>query len=109
VKETDRPVGYVRINWMDGDQEGAWLRFAMGEERGKGFMKDALRAYLGHLFEGGAHRVDAEVYESNEVSLGLLESLGFVVEGRKREACRAGGRRLDMHVLGLLERDFAGA
>ena len=49
-------------------------------------MRDGLRALLGHLFSEGVHRVDAEAYEFNEASLGLMEGLGFVREGLKRQA-----------------------
>jgi RimJ/RimL family protein N-acetyltransferase len=44
LKESGQPVGYVRINWMDASHRFAWLRFTMGEERGKGYCKDALRS-----------------------------------------------------------------
>ena len=106
VRETNRPVGYIRVNWMDEDKETAWLRFALGEERGRGRAKDALGAFLDHLFEEGLHRVDAEAYEFNEVSLGLLRKLGFVDEGRKREAHHTGERWVDVVALGLLRRDY---
>lgn len=87
IKKTDQAIGYVRINWLDETKCFAWLRFALGEARGKGYAKDALRAFLTHLFAGGMHRMEEEVYEFNSPpSLGLLESLGFKREGRKREA-----------------------
>jgi len=65
IKKTDQAIGYVRINWLDETERFAWLRFALGEERGKGYAKDALRAFLAYLFAGGMHRVEAEVYEFN--------------------------------------------
>ncbi len=46
LKESDQPVGCVRINWMDTSHRFAWLRFTMGTERGKGFCKDALRSFV---------------------------------------------------------------
>ena len=106
VKETDQAIGYVRINWMDETKRFAWLRFALAEQRGRGYAKDALKALLAHLFVGGVHRIEAEVYEFNERSLGLLESLGFKREGRKREAHFDSERYVDVVVLGLLKEDF---
>ncbi|MBN2380996.1 GNAT family N-acetyltransferase [candidate division WOR-3 bacterium] len=106
VKETGSPIGYVRVNWMDCDKRFAWLRFALGSERGKGYSKDALRCLIAHLFERGMHRAEAEVYEFNMVSLRLLEGLGFKKEGLKREACFEGKGYSDIVVLGLLEADF---
>ncbi|MCK4395426.1 GNAT family N-acetyltransferase [candidate division WOR-3 bacterium] len=105
VKETEQPIGYIRIDWMDNAREYAWLRFALGEKRGQGYAKDALRNFLDFLFTEGTHRVEAEVYEFNTVSLGLLESLGFKKEGLKRKAHFDGARYVDVWVLGLLEEE----
>ena len=41
LQKTHKPIGYVRINWLDECKRFAWLRFALGEERGKGYAKDA--------------------------------------------------------------------
>lgn len=106
LKKTTEPIGYVRVNWMDDRRKQAWLRFALGFERGKGYAKDALRAFLGHLFSKGAHRVEAEVYEFNLPSLGLLAALGFIEEGRKRAAHFDGERYRDVVLLGLLASDY---
>jgi ribosomal-protein-alanine N-acetyltransferase len=102
VKTTDQPVGYVRINWMDASHRVAWLRFALGGQRGKGYAKDGLGAFLAHLFAGGVHRVEAEVYEFNHASLHLLDVLGFKKEGLKRQAHFDGQGYHDIVVLGLL-------
>jgi len=106
LKEINKAIGYIRINWFGGAHHFAWLRFALGEERGKGYAKEALRCFLDFLFKKGTHRVDAEVYEFNKVSLCLLKSLGFKKEGLKREAHFAGKRFADVAVLGLLKNDF---
>jgi RimJ/RimL family protein N-acetyltransferase len=106
VKETDQAVGYVRVNWIDQTKRFAWLRFALGEQRGRGYAKDALKALLAHLFSRGVHRAEAEVYEFNEPSFGLLESLGFKKEGTKREAHFDGAHYADVLVLGLLKEEF---
>jgi RimJ/RimL family protein N-acetyltransferase len=106
IEKTDQAIGYVRINWIDETKRFAWLGFALGEQRGRGYAKDALRALLAHLFAGGVHRVEAEAYEFNERSLGLLESLGFKREGIKREAHLDGERYANIVVLGLLKEEF---
>ena len=106
LKESDQPVGYVRINWMDASHRFAWLRFAMGEERGKGYCKDALQSLIAKLFSQGIHRIEAEAYEFNTTSIGLLESMGFKPEGLKRNAHFDGKDYADIVVLGLLQEDF---
>ncbi len=101
-RDNEQPIGYVRINWLESSHRFAWLRFALGEHRGQGHAKDALQHFLARLFTDGAQRVEAEVYEFNEVSLGLLKGLGFKREGVKRHACFDGDRFHDIMVLGLL-------
>jgi len=78
----------------------------MGAERGKGYCKDALRSLLTRLFSQGIHRIEAEAYEFNTASIGLLESLGFKPEGLKRNAHFDGKKYADIVVLGLLQEDF---
>jgi len=93
VKETDNPIGYVRVNFWE-------------EERGKGYGKDALKCFIRHLFNEGVHRFDTEVYEFNIVTLAFLERLGFVREGVKRKAFFDGEKYVDIVVFGLLKEDF---
>jgi ribosomal-protein-alanine N-acetyltransferase len=65
-----------------------------------------LRSLLIRLFRRGAHRIEAEVFSFNHVSLRLLENLGFQREGLKREAHHHSGQYFDIHVLGLLKSDL---
>jgi RimJ/RimL family protein N-acetyltransferase len=105
VRETGEAIGYVRINWFDG--KTAWLRFALGQQRGKGYAKDAIAVFVGYLFRIGAHRVEAEVGDFNMPSLCLLLRLGFKLEGLKRESCFDGKKFRDTYCLGLLKQDIA--
>ncbi len=106
VERTKQPIGYVRINWMDASHHCAWLRFALGEHRGKGYAKDGLKHLLRDLFSSGVHRVEAEVYEFNQTGVHLLEALGFKKEGVKRQAHFDGDRYHDIVVMGLLAAEF---
>ncbi len=106
IKKTDKPIGYIRINWFGYAHRLAWLRFALGEERDKGYAKEALICFLNFLFKKGAHRVDAEVYEFNKVSYYLLKSLGFKKEGVRRKAYFDGRNFVDVLMFGLLKKDF---
>lgn len=105
-KESMKPVGYVRFNWMGGTRRFGWLRFGLGEQRGKGYMREALSGIFHHLFQEETHRIDAEVYEYNERSLHLLKSLGFIKEGTRRLAYFDDERYFDIEVLGLLQSDW---
>ncbi|MDM5339946.1 GNAT family protein [Fictibacillus enclensis] len=105
-KKSRKPVGYVRFNWMGSIQRFGWLRFGLGEERGKGYMREALKGIFHHLFQEETHRIDAEVYEYNERSLHLLDTLGFKREGIRRLAHYDEEHYYDIHVLGLLKSDW---
>jgi RimJ/RimL family protein N-acetyltransferase len=48
------------------------------------------------------HRVNARVLETNEPSIGLLETLGFAHEGTQREEKFVNGDRVDTRFYGLL-------
>ncbi|WP_335873061.1 GNAT family N-acetyltransferase [Bacillus sp. 2205SS5-2] len=106
LKNDDRSIGYIRINWMDDTNRFAWLRFGLGEERGKGYSKEALICLLMKLFASGTSRIDAEVFEFNDVSYFLLQSLGFIHEGTRRMAYYSDGNVYDIYTLGLLKSDF---
>lgn len=106
VKETDKPISYIRINWLDNTENFAWLRFGLGAERGKGYSKEALISFINQLFKEGAHRIDAEVYGFNKISFSLLQSIGFKHEGTRREAYCENDNFTDIYVLGLLRSDF---
>jgi len=102
----DKPIGYIRIDFMDDLKEMTWLRFVLGEERGRGYMKRALLLYLESLFQRHVKRVEAEVYEYNKVSQNLLLSCGFIQEGTKRKAHFLNGKYYDIFAFGLLVEDF---
>ena len=101
-----RPIGYIRIDWMNDAKTHAWLRFALGEQRGQGWMKRALSQYLSTLFQRGCSRVEGEVYAFNNASIALLEGLGFVREGTKRKAHQTKGQHYDVHIYGLLAEEY---
>jgi len=106
LRKTDNPIGYIRINWLDKTKSNAWLRFALGKSRGKGFAADALYTLLRYLFSKNLHRVDAEVYKFNTRCIKLLHHLGFKTEGVRRKAHFDGTKYHDIVVLGLLKKDF---
>ena len=108
LRDQEQPIGYIRTNFMDDEKKIVWLRFALGSHRGQGFMKESLRSYLGQLFNSGIDRIEAEVYDSNLPIKHLMESIGFVAEGRKRDAHFDGKRYIDVVVYGLLRNEWTG-
>jgi RimJ/RimL family protein N-acetyltransferase len=89
------------------------LRLALRPgQRGRGFGGEAIQLVLDHAFadpgEGGLglHRVSLDVLSINPRAYALYESLGFVVEGRLREAHLDGQHFCDVVVMAVLEDDW---
>ncbi|MFC4526733.1 GNAT family N-acetyltransferase [Dyella halodurans] len=90
----------------------SWKSCVIGYElaslvRGQGFMFEALSTILEWGFENmGLNRVEAQVHPDNLASIKLLSKLGFVQEGRMREAGFWLGSHHDLQQFALLRRDF---
>ncbi|KAF2267190.1 acyl-CoA N-acyltransferase [Lojkania enalia] len=72
-----------------------------------GYGGEAIRWALHYAFHlVGLHRVTIRAFEWNEGALRLYERLGFVVEGRQREALWHEGRWWDGVEMGMLDREW---
>ena len=106
IENDNKPIGYIRIDWMDMNKEFAWLRFALGEDRRMGYAKKALQLYIKELFGETCKRIEGEVYQYNIPSKKILERVGFVLEGVKRKVHYTGSNYVDVFSYGLLEEDL---
>jgi len=98
-------IGTHKIDWLLHKVElGYWL----GEEfQGSGIMTDACRVLIEHLFnELDLNRVEIHCATENTKSIAIPRRLKFTLEGTLREAGHAGGRFLDLHVFGMLKKDW---
>lgn len=84
------------------------LGFALGPSAwGKGIMSEALHATLAWGFaQMQLNRIEATVHPANQACLKLLERLGFVQEGRLRQAGFWLGEYHDLLQLSLLRSAF---
>jgi len=99
---TREPLGVVGLCYWDPINATAEVSFYIGSEaaRGKGFAKRALTLLLEWGFETmRLERIWAEAYAFNDVSIGLLQSLGFKEEGRLRSHVFRDGARWDSVML----------
>jgi [ribosomal protein S5]-alanine N-acetyltransferase len=106
LKRADRRKLIGSINFT-AIQRGALLACVLGyslaeKEQGNGYMTEALRAAIDHVFRQLAlHRVMANYIPRNVRSGRLLGRLGFVIEGYARDYMLVNGRWED-HVLTAL-------
>jgi len=89
------PIGSVSV--VDADYKRPELRFwLVPEAQGEGYGADAVSAAIDYAFRNyPAPTVTATAYAFNDASRGLLESLGFEQEGRKRDYMYVDGEWVD--------------
>jgi ribosomal-protein-serine acetyltransferase len=99
-------IGMHKINWLNRSVElGYWIA---KEEQGQGIITGACRAVITHVFrELDLHRVQIRCATGNAKSCAIARRLGFAHEGTVREAEQVNGEFFDLHVFGMLQRDWA--
>lgn len=101
-------VGMVHVGEAD------WRRPELGywivpEAQGAGLGRAAVGLAIDYAFDTYDHPgIEARVFDFNEASIGLLESLGFEREGRLRERRFVDGAYRDTLWYGLLREDWDG-
>jgi len=85
---------------------GYWL---VPEVHGQGYGTEAVSLVVDYVFRSyDAPAIGAAAYEFNEASRGLLASLGFSEEGRRKRYMFVDGEHRDMVLYGLLREDWQG-
>jgi len=83
---------------------GYWL---IPEVHGQGYGKEAVGLVVDHLFRSyDRPAVGAGAFDHNDASRALLESLGFVEEGRRRRFMFVDGAYRDMVQYGVLREEW---
>lgn len=82
-------VGYALLAGVEDSNGSVELRRIIMTERGNGLGTRALHLLIDLTFDGlGAHRLWLDVVEENDRARSVYQRLGFVEEGRMREAFR---------------------
>jgi RimJ/RimL family protein N-acetyltransferase len=116
---SDELIGEIVLNEVDEQSRSANLRLQLLKDyRGRGYGGEAIQAVLKFAFDGSRdadgeweegprlHRVSLDVLAFNPRALHLYESLGFVEEGRLRDAHQDGGTWSDRIVMSMLEGEY---
>ncbi|MGV9307743.1 GNAT family N-acetyltransferase [Nonomuraea sp. NPDC003727] len=103
-------IGYLALGDTDFVHGEATLQsIAIGDRDhwGGGHATDALRVICRYAFEEiGLHRIMLWVVADNAAAVHVYKKVGFVEEGRRRQAFRSRGRRHDFLMMGLLESEL---
>jgi RimJ/RimL family protein N-acetyltransferase len=109
VRDTNRLIGSCAFSQLDGDNGSALFHITIGERDawGHGYGGEATRLMVDHAFAGlGLHRVALSVFAFNERAIRAYERVGFVHEGRSREAIWRDGRWWDELHMSVLEPEW---
>jgi RimJ/RimL family protein N-acetyltransferase len=109
VRSTDRLIGTCAFSQLDPDNGSALFHITIGEHDawGHGYGTEATRLMLDHAFRTlGLHRISLAVFEFNERAIRSYEKVGFIHEGRSREAIRRDGRWWDELHMSVLQGDW---
>lgn len=104
-------IGDIQLSNIDWRHRTAsiGLSIARRADRGRGYGRDATVTLLRYAFRHlDLHRVSAAIATHNAAAQRVLETCGFVQEGRARGAIYCAGRRYDQLGYGLLREEFVG-
>jgi RimJ/RimL family protein N-acetyltransferase len=109
-RATDRLIGTCAFSQLDGDNGSAMYHITIGEKDawGHGYGTEATRLMVAHAFGTlGLHRIALSVFEFNERAIRAYARVGFLTEGRAREAVWRDGRWWDELSMSLLAPEWA--
>ena len=109
LRGSDRLIGTCAFSQLDGDNGSALFHITIGERDcwGRGYGTEATALMLEHAFGTlGLHRVALAVFAFNERAIRAYRRVGFVVEGRSREAIWRDGRFCDEIQMSILEPEW---
>ncbi|KQL58418.1 MULTISPECIES: GNAT family N-acetyltransferase [Bacillaceae] len=107
--EQHTPVGVTSLVGIDYKNRNAECILDIGEKSkwGKGYGTEAMSLLLTYAFlELNLHRLSLRVFSTNEKAIHLYKKIGFVQEGRVKEAVFRNGEWIDIIYMGLLQTHY---
>jgi len=105
-------IGNCGIHNIDWRCRSAEVGIFIGEKHlwNQGYGTKAMRLLLKHSFETlNLNRIALEVYETNPRAIHSYEKVGFVHEGRKRQAMYKEGKHFDILIMSVLREEWQAA
>ncbi len=105
----DKPIGMAGLHLIAGPHRDAFISIGIGEREywSRGYGSDALGELLRYSFcQLDLHRVSLGVFEYNTRAQHVYKKFGFVVEGRRPNISRRGGKRWGSITMGLLQSEW---
>jgi RimJ/RimL family protein N-acetyltransferase len=105
----DEPVGVISLMNISDTNESAELSVIVGhpDDRHQGYGTEAIKLLLGYAFEElKLNRVGLSAFDFNGEALVAYEKLGFVVEGRYRQAIKRYSGFHDAILMSILKNEW---
>ncbi len=109
LKQADRLIGDIFISPVEKIHHKAFLGIAIGDpgNQSKGYGTEAMELMITYSFNTlNLHRIELSVYSFNQRAFKCYKKLGFIEEGRSREAYFSNGHYHDILQMGLLEEEW---
>ena len=109
VKDDDVHIGNISLQKIDFFNQTAEFAIMLGEKEywGKGYSKEAAELIIHHGFNTmNLKRIHCGTFENNMAMQKLAKYLGFIEEGRRREAFFKNGKFIDIIEFGLLKKEY---
>ena len=109
LKDDDEPVGVISLMNISEANESAELSVIVGhpDDRHQGYGTQAIGLLLRYAFEElGLNRVGLSAFDFNGWAISAYEKLGFVVEGRYRQAIRRRSGFHDAILMSILKEEW---
>jgi RimJ/RimL family protein N-acetyltransferase len=109
VRGDDKPIGVISLMNKSEANESAELSVIVGyhDDRHQGYGTEAIVRLLRYAFEElGLNRIGLSVFDFNEEAISAYEKLGFVVEGRFRQAIKRRSGFHDAILMSILKSEW---
>ncbi len=109
IRDSNRLIGSCAFSQLDADNGSVLFHITIGEHDcwGKGYGGEATALMVDHAFTTlRLHRVALSVFAFNERAIRAYTRVGFVAEGRSREAIWRDGRWWDEIHMSVLEPEW---
>lgn len=109
LDKSSHPIGVCGLIHINKINRHAAIAIILGEKniRGKRFGTEMLHLLIEYGFkEMKLHRIEAEVFEYNKISINLFEKFSFLHEVTLRQSLWRNGRWWDIYLFSLLKSDY---
>ena len=108
IRADGETVGWAGVHTKDARSRTAAVGYyVLPEHQGNGYASEAVRLLVEYAVdELNAHRVEATVQSDNPASKRVLEKLGFIHEGTKRDGFYKEGEYRDLTLWGVLAEEY---